>query len=745
MEIHQYWTVPRHKQRDDHPILHKEVEAAIQSMKKRKSAGVDNIPAELVRAGEEDVITTLTTICNKIWQKEERPTPWTQSLVITLPKKGNLQQCQNCQTISLISHPSKVMLKSILNRLKSQAEKIITEERAGFRAGRSTTEQILSLCILCEKYLQHQQDLYHVFIDFKKAFDRVWHAALWATMKKYNISTNLIQVIKNLYNKATSAVLFNSSIGDWFRTTVGVWQECLLIHPLQHISGKDHNRRLRRSQWHCQHWRQNNHQPLPCWWHWWLSIIIIINPLTARVVGAPQMILQPIFSIFPCSPLPSGTCWTPGLSSPWCCLPTSSFVHLVFFPLSLCPARWFWPDLMNGRHDHTTAVCIFFTIVRRSSCGPIACWILAWTSLLVTATCLTWRGVGSARLYFAQDSSCDDNTQPDHTWLVTARVNKDHAFRWLSRRGRKSGKFRWASWQSLHSLRHGDMCQEDQADDKHQWHQHRDQSEWTEAWDSHKLQIPGLNYNWWGFQAWDTLQDSTDNSSIVKAETSLNWQEYFSQLQDTTDVLPFHIHLPVCLWIMDPHSRAPKNTSHGNEVLPQDTKHLIQRPCYQQGSPCQDPAGNWTTQKSSDDRKEMQIAVVWSCFPFIRSGQTKPSCKAQWKGEEGKADRGSGEKTTSGNGQAWSSTGPRGQWRTGKNLENWLQNHLWCPNDPRGLGIDDNDDDDDDDDGLKQKSLQKKKLLIYTKDFFWHVQTFPDGKLSSVFQAYQIQIDADTK
>ena len=40
------------------------------------------------------------------------------------------------------------------------------------------------------------------------------HAALWATMKKYNISTNLIRVIKNLYNKATSAVLFNSSIGD---------------------------------------------------------------------------------------------------------------------------------------------------------------------------------------------------------------------------------------------------------------------------------------------------------------------------------------------------------------------------------------------------------------------------------------------------------------------------------------------------------------------------------------------------
>ena len=111
---------------------------------------------------------------------------------------------------------------------RSTAEKIIAEEQAGFRAGRSTTEQVITLRILCEKYLQQQQDLYHVFIDFKTAFDRACHAALWATMKKYNISTNLIRVIKNLYDKATSAVLFNSSIGDRFQTTVGVRQGCLL-------------------------------------------------------------------------------------------------------------------------------------------------------------------------------------------------------------------------------------------------------------------------------------------------------------------------------------------------------------------------------------------------------------------------------------------------------------------------------------------------------------------------------------
>ena len=47
-------------------------------------------------------------------------------------------------------------------------------------------------------------------------------------MKKYNISANLTRVIKNPYDKATGAVLFNGSIGDGFQTTVGVRQGCLL-------------------------------------------------------------------------------------------------------------------------------------------------------------------------------------------------------------------------------------------------------------------------------------------------------------------------------------------------------------------------------------------------------------------------------------------------------------------------------------------------------------------------------------
>ena len=87
------------------------------------------------------------------------------------------------------------MLKVILNMLKPQAKEIIADEQAGIRAGGSNTEQVFNLF---KKTPQTSGDLYHVFIDLKKPFDRVLHAALWATMRRYNISVNLVRTNQQL-------------------------------------------------------------------------------------------------------------------------------------------------------------------------------------------------------------------------------------------------------------------------------------------------------------------------------------------------------------------------------------------------------------------------------------------------------------------------------------------------------------------------------------------------------------------
>ena len=216
------------EQEKDPPITLDEVVEAVRKLKKGKSPGADNIPAELIANAGDTSCKLLWKICNEVWEKGIWPRAWTESLIITIPKKGNLKKCNNYRTISLISHPSKVLLQIILSRLKAQAESLLAEEQAGFRAGRSTTEQILNLHIITEKYIAHNRELHHNFIDFTKAFDRVWHQGLWAVLRKYNISKSLINCIESLYQVTKSAVVVEGTLSSWFSTTTGVRQGCLL-------------------------------------------------------------------------------------------------------------------------------------------------------------------------------------------------------------------------------------------------------------------------------------------------------------------------------------------------------------------------------------------------------------------------------------------------------------------------------------------------------------------------------------
>jgi len=140
-------------------ILREEVAQAIKSLKRGKSPGEDGVPGELLISGGEITVDIMHRICNKIWETGTWPRQWCRSVMIPIPKKGDLRKCTNYRTISLISHPSKVMLRIILNRLTPGVERILSEEQAGFRAGRSTIEQIFNIRILGERYGDHQRPI----------------------------------------------------------------------------------------------------------------------------------------------------------------------------------------------------------------------------------------------------------------------------------------------------------------------------------------------------------------------------------------------------------------------------------------------------------------------------------------------------------------------------------------------------------------------------------------------------------
>ena len=132
-------------------------------------------------------------------------------------------------------------------------------------------------------------------------------------------------------------------------------------------------------------------------------------------------------------------------------------------------------------------------------------------------------------------------------------------------------------------------------------------------------------------------------------------------------------------------------------MLPQDTTHFIQRPSYQRGSPCQDQAGNRTTRRSPDHRKETQTAFVWTCLPFIRSDQIRLTRHS----ERGKKTRQTEEEVGRQYQGILKGLEFAKSQRAVENREKWwklvVKNHLWCPSDPRGYGIEYDDDDNEGD------------------------------------------------
>ena len=89
------------------------VKWALGSITTNKASGGDGLPPELFQILKVDVMKVLHAICQQIWKTQQWPQDWTRSVFFPIPKKGNAKEFSNYHTIALISHPSKVKVKSL--------------------------------------------------------------------------------------------------------------------------------------------------------------------------------------------------------------------------------------------------------------------------------------------------------------------------------------------------------------------------------------------------------------------------------------------------------------------------------------------------------------------------------------------------------------------------------------------------------------------------------------------------------
>ncbi|XP_051864351.1 uncharacterized protein LOC127566365 [Drosophila albomicans] len=163
---------------------HIEVKDAIQRLKNNKSAGADGLPAELFKAAGDMLVGSMHQLISKIWLTESMPEDWNLSMICPILKKGDATVRTNYRGISLLPVAYKVLTSVLCERLKPHAEALIGPYQCGFRPGKSTVDQIFTLRQILEKSYENQIDTYHLFVDYKAAFDSPRRDRLYAAMSE---------------------------------------------------------------------------------------------------------------------------------------------------------------------------------------------------------------------------------------------------------------------------------------------------------------------------------------------------------------------------------------------------------------------------------------------------------------------------------------------------------------------------------------------------------------------------------
>jgi hypothetical protein len=216
-------------------ITKEEVKYALKLMGSNKAPGIDGITTEQLRALDEESIITLTEICNSVYKTGYMPADLKHSVFIKIAKKPKAVECTDFRTISLMSHVIKVLLKIIIERNSRLLDSVVSDTQSGFRIQKGTREGIFNARSVIEAQLELNKKLYVCFIDYAKAFDRVYHQKLMEVIGKHDIDDNDRRIIQNLYYQQTASVQFGEEQSESFQIRRGVRQGCVLSPKLFNI------------------------------------------------------------------------------------------------------------------------------------------------------------------------------------------------------------------------------------------------------------------------------------------------------------------------------------------------------------------------------------------------------------------------------------------------------------------------------------------------------------------------------
>ena len=171
------------------------------------------------------IVKRITEIFNKVWKGEEFPERWKEGVISPIFKKGDREKVNNYRGITILNTAYKIYAMVLEKRLKEELEKnhIIPEKtQAGFRSGRSTTDNIFILNYVSNRETQKKGGkLYTFFADLSAVFDNMDRVKLQNIMKRMEISKRLRMRIGEIYKETRNTIKVNGEMSSKFWTTKG--------------------------------------------------------------------------------------------------------------------------------------------------------------------------------------------------------------------------------------------------------------------------------------------------------------------------------------------------------------------------------------------------------------------------------------------------------------------------------------------------------------------------------------------
>ena len=153
---------------------------------------------------------------------------WQDAVVVPIPKKGDLKQCDHWRGISLLDVVGKVLGRIVQRRLQVIAKQILPESQSGFRKGRGCADMIFVARQLVEKAREHGKSLYVLFVNLSKAYGSVPRQAIWKVLEKYGVPDKMLNVVKSFHEGMHAEVRVGSTVIDRFEVRNSLRQGCTL-------------------------------------------------------------------------------------------------------------------------------------------------------------------------------------------------------------------------------------------------------------------------------------------------------------------------------------------------------------------------------------------------------------------------------------------------------------------------------------------------------------------------------------